>query len=204
MEGEPALHAFPKLQDRLTAAGCAHLYLGLVQKAIAQVLKVGPLLGLHTPNVCVCTQAAASLQIVTTLCATMLLDGHAACKQPYTLWHMFSDSHSLDTKAIRMHDYGMQSRLLVRLSIVTEVLVAWLLVTDGTLQGPRCIYDMQGLEVLHSCGFCSLDCKSSNVMVSMGPLGEDLHCTLVDLGSATRVTAGQPVSTSAFHWPAVC
>ena len=50
---------------------------------------------------------------------------------------------------------------------------------------------MQGLQVLHSCGFCSMDCKSDNVMVSMGPLGEDLHCTLVDLGSAARINAGR-------------
>ena len=51
---------------------------------------------------------------------------------------------------------------------------------------------LQGVQLLHSCGFALMDCKPDNILVSMGPWGEDVHCTVVDLGSCKKFTAGRP------------
>ena len=47
------------------------------------------------------------------------------------------------------------------------------------------------MQILHSCKYAMLDCKSDNIMVASGPLGEDIHCTVTDLGSAVKQNKGK-------------
>lgn len=43
---------------------------------------------------------------------------------------------------------------------------------------------MQGLKVLHDCGWAHMDLKPSKVQVRMGSDGATPHCTIVDLGAS--------------------
>ena len=171
VQGEPASEAFPKLRQRLTAAGCAHLYPGLVQKAIAQILKVGRLL---------------LLALLPTLrkCGVALCVHHCA-----VLFLLQFETRRCDALPVLLIAVVWASARQAESLHCCPTPNAMLQFRE------ECAGQVQGYAVLHSCGFCSMDCKSDNILASMGPLGEDLHCTVTDLGSALRATAGQSFST---------
>lgn len=78
--------------------------------------------------------------------------------------------------------------------VVSKTMMFWLLALSLLSASPQLWLWIgmmssvcMGLQVLHSCSSDMMDCKGDNVLVAMGPLGEDLHCTLVDLSSCTNL-----------------
>ena len=83
IEGEPVSQAFPKLKERLMAAGCAHLYLGLVQRALAQVLKVG--FPAHPACYCIKPKLVCCACTRVCFCTGFESAAHHACQQALQL-----------------------------------------------------------------------------------------------------------------------